>query len=108
MMATTETATTGGLESFFKKDDFLGVKANPTSILFASVILSLNSAIFRHIKALVAEKGFLRFKPKLIIFMWTLCAAIRRILAFVVFFTPSLGLYNILYHWKAEIHPFKF
>ena len=108
MMATTETATTGGLESFFKKDDFLGIKANPTTILFASVILSLNSAIVRHIKAMVAEKGFLRFKPKLIIFIWTLCAAIRRILAFIVFFTPSLGLYNILNHWKAEIHPFKF
>ena len=108
MMATTETATTGGLESFFQKDDFLGIKANPTSILFASVILSLNSAIVRHIKAMVAEKGFLRFKPKLIIFIWTLCAAIRRILAFIVFFTPSLGLYNILNHWKAEIHPFKF
>ena len=108
MMATTETATTGGLESFFQKDDFLGIKANPTTILFASVILSLNSAIVRHIKAMVAEKGFLRFKPKLIIFIWTLCAAIRRILAFIVFFTPSLGLYNILNHWKAEIHPFKF
>ena len=54
------------------------------------------------------EKGFLRFKQKIIIFMWTLSAATRRILSLVIYFTPSMGLYNILYHWKAETYPFKF
>ena len=77
-------------------------------MLIASVILSLNSGIFRHIRALEVEKGFLRFKQKIIIFMWTLSAATRRILSLVIYFTPSMGLYNILYHWKAETYPFKF
>ena len=69
LLANTETPTTGGLESFFKKDSFLGIDASPTSILTASVILSMTSAILRHVKALVAEKGFLTFKPKMTVFM---------------------------------------
>ena len=108
LLASTDTPTTGGLESFFKKDSFLGINASPTSILTASVILSMTSAILRHVKALVAEKGFLTFKPKMTVFMWTLCAAVRRILTFVIFFAPSLGLFHLLHHWKAETYPFKF
>ena len=108
LLASTDTPTTGGLESFFKKDSFLGINASPTSILTASVILSMTSAILRHVKALVAEKGFLTFKPKMTVFMWTLCATVRRILTFVIFFAPSLGLFHMLHHWKAETYPFKF
>ena len=108
LMASTKTATTGGLESFFREGTFFGIEASPTTILFASVILSLYSACMRHVKAVVAEKGFLRIKSKIIIFMWTLFAAIRRILAFIIFFIPSLGLYNILYHWESETYPYKF
>ena len=108
LMARTETATTGGLQSFFEKDSFLGIEASPTTILTASVILSLISAIFKHIKAMTAEKGFLRFKPKMTVFMWTLFASIRRFLTFIIFFAPSQGQFNILFHWKAESIPFKF
>ena len=107
-MARTATATTGGLERFFEEDSFLGFKANPTAILAVSVILSLFSAILTHIKTLVAEKGFLRIKQKISVFCWILFASIRRIMTFITFFTPSLGLFNILYHWKAETYPFKF
>ena len=107
-MARTATATTGGLESFFEEDSFLGFKANPTAILAVSVSLSLFSAILTHIKTLVAEKGFLRIKQKITVFCWILFASIRRIMTFITFFTPSLGLFNILYHWKAELYPFKF
>ena len=108
LLASTDTPTTGGLESFFRKDSFLGFNASPTSILTVSVILSMTSAVLRHVKALVAEKGFLTFKPKMTVFMWTLCAAVRRILTFVIFFAPSLGLFHMLHHWKAEAYPFKF
>ena len=108
LLASTDTPTTGGLESFFKKDSFLGMNASPTSILTASVIISMTSAVLKHVKALVAEKGFLTFKPKMTVFMWTLCATVRRILTFVMFFAPSLGLFHMLYHWKAEAYPFKF
>ena len=108
LMATTETATTGGFESFFMKDSFFGIKAGPDQVLLASVILCVMSAISNHVKAMITEKGILRIKPKLTIFMWTLCAVVRRIMAIVIFLTPSLGLGNILYHWKAEAYPFKF
>ena len=108
LMATTETATTGGLESFFEKDSFLGIKASPTTVLTVSVIVSITSAILRRVKIVVTEKGFLRVKPKLAIFIWTLCATVRRVLSFIIFFTPSLGLFDLLYHWKAEAYPFKF
>ena len=53
------------------------------------------------------EKGFLRFKPKLAVGTWAGFAAIRKVTSIVAFFSPSLGLFNLLHHWQAENTPFK-
>ena len=46
------------------------------------------------------------FTSQLVILLWSTVASARRIMAIVVFFIPSLGLFNILNHWKAEQIPF--
>ena len=38
--------------------------------------------------------------------VWGLMATIRRVSSIIGFFTPGLGLFNILYHWVAEQYPF--
>ena len=54
-----------------------------------------------------AEKIFFGFKPAIAVLGWALMATLRRITALVVFFIPSVGLFDILYHWHAEQFPFK-
>ena len=107
MFAKTNTPTTGGLESFFDKDSFLGLKLNPTIILSLSLVWSLKTCIFQHIKMIAKEKGFCTFKTKISIFMWATFATVRRVASIIVFFTPSMGLFSILHHWQAENTPFK-
>ena len=38
--------------------------------------------------------------------LWSLFGSARRIMANIVFFLPSLGLFGILHHWRAEQLPF--
>ena len=46
-------------------------------------------------------------KTKLVVLLWGLFAALRRIGSFVVFLAPSLGLFSLLHHWRWEQIPFK-
>ena len=88
-------------------DSFLGLPVTPTQFLTISLISSLLSTIFKSIKMIKLEKGFLRFKPKLMVGIWSGFAAIRKVSSIVAFFTPSLGLFSILHHWQYENIPFK-
>ena len=108
MLTVTKTATVGGFEIYFKKDpkhDY-GLDFNPTQLIFLSVLWSLKTAIFRHVKILSMEKDFFGFKAKAAAFLWGLVSTLRRVLGIVAFFIPCLGLMNLLWHWHAEQYPF--
>ena len=108
LLTVTKTATVGGFEIYFKKDpkhDF-GLDFSPDFIIFLSVLWSLKTAIFRHVKILSMEKGFFGFKAKIAAFLWGLVASVRRVLGIVAFFIPCLGLMNLLWHWHGEQYPF--
>ena len=40
------------------------------------------------------------------VLVWTVFSVSKRLLVLVMYFTPSLGLFSLLYHWKAESIPF--
>ena len=106
-MTATATPTTGGLETVFEKDTFLGLDLRPQAVLTLSVVWSLKSCIMLHMKTLKTAKGFFPFKTAFFVLLWGSVATLRRILAVVAFFIPSFGLFSILYHWQAEKIPFK-
>ena len=59
--------------------------------------------LFRSVKTINTEKVYLPMKSKLLCLLpWSVFSCCRRILSMVTFFLPSLGLFSILYHWKAE------
>ena len=105
----TETPTTVGLESFFEKNTFLGLKASPSTIITISVIWSLKTCVFLHVKSIrVEKKGFCGFKTTCgALFPWAVFATTRKVASIVIFFVPSLGLFSLLHHWQAENIPFK-
>ena len=103
-LSSTNTPTTGGLDEFFRKDSVAGFPIE--AVLTLSIIWSLKTLILLHLKRISTEKGFLPFTAKLAIFFWGTMANTKRILSMTSFFIPSLGLFNILYHWQAEQLPF--
>ena len=65
LLTQTQTATVGGLETFFSQDEMFGVPMAATTIVILSVILSLKTSILLHVKILSMEKGgYFGFKVK--------------------------------------------
>ena len=65
LLTQTQTATVGGLETFFAQDKMFGISMNATTIITLSVILSLKTSILLHVKKLGMEKGgYFGFKAK--------------------------------------------
>ena len=52
------------------------------------------------------EKAFFPIVSKLVVALFAFFATSSKILVNVMFFTPSLGLFDILGHWQAEQLPF--
>ena len=59
-----------------------------------------------HRKTLKTQKTFFGFKSSIAVILWGFVAIIKRIISIIGFFTPSLGLFNILYHHLAEQYPY--
>ena len=97
-MALTSSPTTGGLEAMFRA-------TNPY-LLSLSIFWSLKTAGTEIIKFISLEKKHFPFFSKSIALLYGLFSASTKVLVNVVFFVPSLGLFNILNHWQAEQIPF--
>ena len=77
-----------------------------TKVLFyLSVFIGLKCCIIEKVKGMTVEKGILGTPAKIVLHLWALFATIRRVVSIVVFFAPSLGLFSLLYHWRAEQVP---
>ena len=106
LFAKTAFSTTGGLQSVFNQQNgFLGIQ-DPIAVLAISIAITLKSCITLHLKTVKTEKQFVPFTSTFFILLWGLFSTLRRIIAMVCFFIPSLGLFSILYHYKAEQIPF--
>ena len=92
----------------FRKDSiqFNGIAIDPETILYLSISWSMLSCVKLHLKFIRVNKEFFPFTPKITVWTWGLFGTLRRILSIVAFFTPYLGLFDILHHWKAELIPF--
>ena len=107
LLATTRTPTTGGLETMFKQDSMFGIPMDPKTALGLSIVWSMKTCIGLHLKATYVHKEFFRMTSKIVVWTWGLFGTLRRILSIVAFFIPFFGLFNSLYHWKAEAIPFR-
>ena len=98
LLSSTNTPTTGGLELMFQKtsDAFLAL----------SIGLSVKTIYFVTLKTISIIKPFLPFTTKLVLLSWIVVSASIRVMTFVLYFTPPLGLFSILGHWKLEQLPY--
>ena len=105
--AKTGSRTTGGLETVFDQDTFMGLQMDPVLVLGISIAITLKSCFTLHLRAIKTEKHYMPLYSSFFILFLGLFASFRRILAIVCWFIPSLGLFSTLYHYKAEQIPFK-
>jgi hypothetical protein len=90
----TSTKTVGGLASLIADDN--------TLLLVFSAIWSVKSITMGYIQSVSMSKGdFLPFKGKLFLLLFVLISCLARMFGILVFFVPSLGLVNVLMHWKS-------
>ena len=106
LVALTSTSTTGGLETMFDSNDFMGINMDPLIVIGLSILISLKNNVMIHVDYISKQKEYFPFGSSFFIFCWGLFATLRRLLSSVAFFTPSLGLFSILHHWQAEQVPY--
>ena len=123
MLNNTETATNTGLQAVFNKesaaedceDPFLDIFSlavsgkwlGPTGFLVFSIFLTFISIVKTQIKIIkLGKNGFLPFTAKTVLAVKVFLSSVLRIIVFFFYFTPFLGLLNLLAHWKADQIPF--
>ena len=98
LLSSTNTPTTGGLEVMFQKTS--------DAFLVFSIIQSVKTIYFVTLKTISIVKPFLPFTTKMVLLCWIIISASQRVMAIVLFFTPSFGLFSILGHWQLEQTPY--
>ena len=79
---------------------------DPVAVLGLSSAWTFKTCFTLQLKTIITEKQFVPMTSKCFILLYGIFSSLRRILSIICFFTPSLGLFSILYHFKAEQKPF--
>ena len=66
-----------------------------------SILLSIVSILIGEVHQVGASKNnYLPFRGKILLILFSLTAVMVRLTAILLYFSPSLGLLNLLMHWK--------
>jgi len=88
-----ETSTVTGFQEIFAGKE--------TMFLALSALWSFLSIILGFLNGLIIGKGqFMPMLGKLTIIMFSITSLVGRVSAIIIYFSPSLGLMNLLMHWK--------
>jgi hypothetical protein len=92
-------STISGLQEFFAGDQI--------HFIAISSIWSILSITLGKVKQVTTEKeGTIPVKGKLIFFLYSSVSLFTRLGAIFIYFAPSLGIFNILMHWKmGQLQP---
>ena len=104
LQAQTSSSTVTGLETVFGKSSSVSIDADTLIIL--SILWSIKTCVTLHLKAADIEKTHLRIWSKIGLVLISLFCSCARLLSIITFFTPFIGLFDLLNHYKAEQIPF--
>ena len=91
----TGTPTVGGLKDLFASS------SDSTWLIVLSAIWSSKSLVTGHLAFGVSRKrGFMMIKGKVLLAVYYILGISSRLAALLLYFAPSMGLFNTLGHWK--------
>ena len=98
------TRTTQGLAALFMQDKiiFMGISLSSKFVLGLLMAMNLASFIKVHVNGIV--QGYScknKISGKLMLVLSILCGSLVRILSITFYFSPSLGLLNLLHHYQG-------
>merc|ERR1719312_1675241 len=97
----TKTATVGGLQDLFSSG------SDNTALIVLSAIWSCKSLITGQLAYWVSLKnGFVLVKGKILLALYFILSVFSRMIAFLFYLAPSMGLFNLLAHWDMGSIPF--
>ena len=97
----TETPTETGLKTLFNE----GLGGLALFLLTTSILLSLNSCVSSHCKALTICRDHFPLKSRLVASLYCLAGVITRVVAMVMYFAVPLGLFSLHRHFQGEQFP---
>ena len=98
-LAKSDTRTSHGLVSVFKGSKVLFIPAD--IYVYISILISVLSVGWAQSGGIAGRRVYFPLKSKFIIGLSALLACLIRVTAFVLFFSPSLGLMNLLRHYQG-------
>ena len=104
--AYSNTKSTQGLAALFEHDSVDILITTISSKVLLSILLTINmlSYIWVHYKGIVQEYAKIyRLIGKLLLLLCIACSSIVRIMSMTLYFSPSLGLFNLLHHYQGII-----
>ena len=99
------TRTKQGLEALFEERDFnfFGLSLKTAIVVAILLILNLISLIKAHYQGIVDGFGSdYSLYGKFMVIVTIMCASIVRIMSCVLYFTSTLGLFDLLRHYQGE------
>ena len=103
--AFSSTRTTQGLAALFQEDafNFLGLTLKSESVIAILLVLNLLSLIKAHFQGIVEGCGSdYSLYGKFMIFVTIMCSSVVRIMSCVLYFTPTIGLFDLLRHYQSK------
>ena len=102
--AHSSTKTRQGLAAIFTQDDFVFMGATISPIVIITVLLTMNlmSLIRTHMNGFIMGYGSnYSLNGKLLLLLFVASAIVVRIMSMTMYFTPMLGLFNLLHHYQS-------
>ena len=104
LYASSSTKTRQGLVALFQEDafNFLGLTLNSETVVAILLAQNLVTLIKAHFQGIVEGCGSdYSLFGKFMVFVTIICASIVRIMSCVFYFTSTLGLFDLLYHFQG-------
>ena len=98
------TKTSQGLSAFFEGENFnfIGIPISPMLMVRISVALGFLSFTIKNIQGIRIKGSYLPSTPKIMLVLSICCSCVARILSMVLYFVPTLGLFDLLFHYKGK------
>ena len=102
--ANSQTRTSQGLAAFFEQKEFnvLGISLTSKTIVALLLAMNLISLIKAHMNRIIAGNASnYSLMGKFMMLICIFCNSIVRVMSITLYFTPSMGLFNVLHHYQG-------
>ena len=104
LYAKSQTRTQSGLEELFDKKEIFGI--HPLVIATLGVLWGVTSTVRSYQYGIQCVKDHFPIISMIMVGIYAITTIIIKIGVIILFFTPSLGLFNLLRHYQGELYPY--